>query len=554
MRQFNNKTLVLVLILILGAFLRFYNLNWDQDFHLHPDERFLTMVGEAMKLPANISEYLNPAISTFNPTNIGFNFYVYGTFPVVLNKIIAVILQMDNYNAFTLLGRLLSGLSDLMIVLLVYKTLSLFEKKYKLDKSIKLYGAFFYAIAMLPIQLSHFFAVDTFLNFFMFASFYFILSFRFNKKSHYLILSAIFLGLAIASKITALFLIPLVFAFITLTFWQKSKKKFAYKASYSVLLFSLISYITLRFADPYIFQTSNFFDLRPNQIFASSLRTLNQWFSQTAWYPPGVQWLDKTPLFPFTNIIFFGLGFALSVFVFFGIISIFSKPKRLDLVFALVWVFGFSIFQSFQFAKTMRYFIIFYPYFVILAAFGFRFLLRTQKRFIKILALIFTLIWPLAFMSVYTKPQTRIAASEWIYNQIPDKSLILTEYWDDTLPLPLKNTLGKTFTNIPLHVFDMDTKEKWEKIDSQLDAGDYYILSSNRGWGSIIPLSKRYPKMSKFYKDLLEGKTSYKKVKEFSSYPSLRYLGIPLDFPDELADEALSVHDHPKILIFKNTR
>jgi len=47
-----------------------------------------------------------------------------------------------------------------------------------LDTWVGLAAAFFYAMAVLPIQLSHFFATDTFLNLFMFASFYFAL--RFN--------------------------------------------------------------------------------------------------------------------------------------------------------------------------------------------------------------------------------------------------------------------------------------------------------------------------------------------------------------------------------------
>src|SRR5205085_1146400 len=160
--KFSKEKFILPTILLLGAFLRFYNLNWDQNFHLHPDERFLTLVGNAMKLPANFLQYLNPQLSTFNPANIGFKFYVYGAFPVVFNKILSLILHTDNYNAFTLQGRFLSGLLDLLIVFLVYKTLLLFEQRYKLNRQTKYYGAFFYAIAVLPIQLSHFFAVDTF--------------------------------------------------------------------------------------------------------------------------------------------------------------------------------------------------------------------------------------------------------------------------------------------------------------------------------------------------------------------------------------------------------
>jgi len=96
------RKFLLILILILGLYFRFIGVNWDQSQHLHPDERFLTMVGNAMKVPKSFSDYLNSKISTFNPENIGYNFYVYGTFPVVLNKLLAIINRADNYNLFTI--------------------------------------------------------------------------------------------------------------------------------------------------------------------------------------------------------------------------------------------------------------------------------------------------------------------------------------------------------------------------------------------------------------------------------------------------------------------
>ena len=180
------KILIITLIILLGLSLRLNNLNWDQGFHLHPDERFLTMVGNEIDIPKNIPEYLNPKTSPLNPHNKGYTFFVYGMFPVFLNKIVALIFNNDNYFDLTTQGRLLSGLADGLIILLVYKVLLLFEKKYSFDKSIKYWGAFFYSIMVLPIQLSHFFAVDTFLNLFAFSSFYFALKYYFFKDNKFI--------------------------------------------------------------------------------------------------------------------------------------------------------------------------------------------------------------------------------------------------------------------------------------------------------------------------------------------------------------------------------
>jgi len=30
-------------------------------------------------------------------------------------------------------------------------------------------------------------------------------------------------------------------------------------------------------------------------------------------------------------------------------------------------------------------------------------------------------------------------------------------------------------------------------------------------------------------------------------------LGIPVDFPDQWSDEAFTVYDHPKVMIYQNT-
>src|SRR6185437_14560799 len=180
----DQSKILLLLIIFLGAFFRFYDIDFDQNQHLHPDERFLTMVGGDMKIPPNLATYLDPHISTMNPANIGHSFYVYGVFPVVATKLLAIASKADDYNNITLLGRMFSGFVDLLMVVIVFKTAELFEKKDKLRPSVKYWAAFFYAITVLPIQLSHFFTTDTFVGAFTFLSFFSALSFSFSKRSY----------------------------------------------------------------------------------------------------------------------------------------------------------------------------------------------------------------------------------------------------------------------------------------------------------------------------------------------------------------------------------
>lgn len=554
---FNKKKLILLAIVLLGAFFRFYDLNFDQNQHLHPDERFLTLVGTAMQVPPTFFNYLNPQTSAMNPALIGYTFYVYGIFPVVLDKFLAIFTGNNTYNGITLLGRAISGFLDLIIVVIIFKTVELFEKRYKLQSHVKYWSAFFYAIAVLPIQLSHFFAVDTFLNSFVFLSFYTVLRFSFTKQYRWLILGGCFLGLAFASKATAIFITPLLLYFFINAYAEKRKvpTEDLKRIVVDLILFGFITYVIGRIADPYLFQTGNFFDLQISKLFISNLKQLQGFSAPGAWYPPGVQWIHKTPIiFGLKNLTLYGIGIGYTMCVLLGFFYLFRKIKNFDLIVIFAWVLVFFLYQSLQSVQTMRYFLILYPFLAMLAGIGFTYFSKRTNKYIQGVLLFIVILWPLFFFSIYTKPITRVSASSWIYRNIPPKSVILTESWDDALPLPLNGIPTSIYNIQELPVFDPDTQQKWQKMDSMLSQGNYYILSSNRGWGSIPTVPQRYPKMTQFYKDLFAGKTDYKKVAEFTSYPSLDYLGIPITIPDNNAEEAFTVYDHPVVMIFKHVR
>jgi hypothetical protein len=548
--------LLLLAILILGAFLRFYNVDWDQGQHLHPDERFLTMVATAMIVPSTFIDYLNPQVSTLNPANIGHPFYVYGTLPVVITKLFAVAIGADNYMDITILGRVLSGFADVLVILFIYKIVALFEKKNKLHPHIKYWAAFFYAIAVLPIQLSHFFAVDTFLNLFIITSVYFAIRYSFSQNYALLTFAAIFFGLAIGSKISAIYASPLILYFIFkphIRLWHIQKSNIP-NVLYSGILFALVTYIVGRFADPYLFQTGNFLDPRVSSLFLENIAALKSWSTPDAWFPPSVQWVNKLPiLFPLSNIVLLGIGIGYTILAAIGIVKIIRNYKAIDLLVILSWALLFFVYQAIQFSTTMRYFLPLYPYLAIFAAIGFYEISKHWSKLIKALVLFPVILWTLFFFSIYMQEHTRNTASQWIYQNIPSGYTLLSEHWDDSLPLGINPPSSKVYTLEQLPVFDPDTPEKWDKMNALLQRGDYLILSSNRGWGSIPTVPDRYPQMTKFYEDLFAGRTTYKKVAEFTSYPSLNYLGISISIPDDLSEEAFTVYDHPRVLIFENT-
>ncbi|MBF0527145.1 MAG: hypothetical protein HQK56_18850, partial [Deltaproteobacteria bacterium] len=162
-----KKTIIaLALVVILGAVFRLTGLNWDQGHHLHADERFLTIVETSLRWPFHLKDYFDEARSPLNPRNVGHDSFVYGTLPTTMVKAASIALGKSGYGQIHLVGRTISALLDLGTVLLVFfLAVALYR-----DKRLAVLAAAFYAASVLPVQLAHFFTVDSFANFFIIAA------------------------------------------------------------------------------------------------------------------------------------------------------------------------------------------------------------------------------------------------------------------------------------------------------------------------------------------------------------------------------------------------
>lgn len=541
------------LILVIAAGLRLCGINWDEGYQLHPDERFLIQVLSKFRLPAGLASYLDPHESPLNPYNVGYSFYIYGTLPLTLNKLIAVALGTSQPEQLQIIGRALSTLCDIGTLILVICLARLFEQTQGLSPRVKYFAGLLYALSVASIQHSHFFVVDTFLIFFITAALYFSLRYHHFGFFGNLLMAAVFFGAALGSKISAVYLFPVIITLITFGCKREAKQPLFPDLKISrILLFGLISYLTWRFADPKSFLHANLLDPRLSPKFLSSIASLKALSDPNILYPPGIQWIDTIPIIlPLQNILFFGLGIPHSFFLMLGIFQAIRTKNTCFLVMGLL-VLVFVVWQGMQFAKPIRYFLPAYPYFCLLAALGLegvlKILVQKKARVFLSAAVLFTaLIWPLCFVSIYLRTHSRIEASQWIYENIPAGSVLAVEHWDDPLPLRLKG-YSKSYDRNVLTVFDSDTLTKWKAMDPILKRSEYIILSSNRGYGSIMQASKLYPHMSKFYKRLFLGLENFEKVKEFTSYPS--FFGL-FEIPDQWAEESFTVYDHPKVMIFK---
>lgn len=561
--------LLLYVLLVVGFSVRTLGINWDRGHHLHPDERFLTMVTQAVSWPASFNDYLNPKISLFNPRNAGFDFFVYGTLPLKIVKIASDSISFDafDYNNVTLVGRFLSALFDTGVLLLVF----LIARKIFSSK-IGLIASFIYAGTVLPIQLSHFYTVDTFLVFFLTLSFYLFLKFLYDDRTKtkilYSSLTGITLGLALASKISALLFLPILACGYLLDFIRKIlHKKFSFDSlihsGIYFFLFLLLGYVSFRLTNPENFNV-DLFDLSFNETFLANLSTLKSFNDPEGFFPPGIQWINTKPLtFALGNNLLWGLGLPLGLLTLLSLllflIKCLKKLRRFDfpislknpqagITLILLWILFLFGYQSIQFSKNLRYFYPIYPFIAILVGY----FISRSRSYLKLTILYLLLVlWPTAFLSIYTHPHSRITASEWIYKNIPPGAVISCEHWDDCLPLSIGNQSLYHYKVETLELFNPDTPEKWNKLNWQLRHIDYLILSSNRLSGSIPQVPKKYPLASKFYEDLFTENLAFKKVAEFTSYPQIAISKWRFEIPDQMAEESFTVYDHPKVVIFR---
>jgi hypothetical protein len=180
----------------------------------------------------------------------------------------------------------------------------------------------------------------------------------------------------------------------------------------------------------------------------------------------------------------------------------------------------FASYQSLQFAKDMRYFWPIYPAIAVLIGWFFTTRVHKIRPLIVGIGIMILLIWPIAYVHIYTIPTTRVSATDWIYAHIPRGATIAWESWDDPLPFP-QNSLSPNIYHTPqLPVFDPDSPAKWDKIMAVLSQADYLILSSNRGYGAMGRVRARYPQTYRYYQLLVDGSLGFKPVAQFTSrYP-----------------------------------
>lgn len=523
---------MIILILLIGTILRFTNLNWDSYQAFHPDERNIAWAVTRI----HWFDELNP------------KFFAYGGLPIYLYKILSDGVARatgdptwtTEWGKIAVVGRYVSATLSSISILLIY----LVGSRY-FSPAIGLVSAYFLSFSPWAIREAHFATTETMLVFFLLslllASHRLMTTKKLPTVYFFCIIAGILSGFALGAKTTSLLflVIPL------LSIWLSSHT-IRHRISLTfIFLFFSGAYFLL--TSPYtIFDYPHFLESMQYETGVALGRfsvpyTLQ--FFQTVPYLYQIQ----TMLWQAGPIAILGLA---------GMAILAVSRKRTSFLF-LIFPTLYFLWSGSWYAKFARYTVPFLPFATLAAAWLLIFLFQkfSKKKFrLYICIFVYLLIgashalWGLSNWTIYLRPQTRIEASQWVFDHVPVGSNLLTEHWNDGLPVDIG--YGKNPRDYPrelLAVYDTDTDEKMRTLAGQLARADYIILSTRRMWATLPHLTEKYPATSRFYTLLLSGQLGYTEVATFTRYPSL--FGITIN--DDSAEESIQVFDHPTVRIFQ---
>ncbi|MEJ2209396.1 MAG: hypothetical protein P8129_10215 [Anaerolineae bacterium] len=567
--------IALLLILAVGAGLRLYGLNWDGGHWLHPDERQIYFVALDLGWPSSLAQALSPE----SPLNPGF--FAYGSLPIYLLRAFAALLaplwpavrDPDNVH---LAGRLLAVLFDLGTVCLTYRLArSLGRHGEGGEPSLAgdwwpLLPAALVALAVLHIQLAHFYTVDPLLTFFGLLALNLAANVAGGRDGWPNVLGlGAALGLALATKVSAA---PLVLV-VPVAAYAAARDGVGRRWLRRTALALAAAAAVFILAQPYAL-------LDWRTFVADTLRE-----SQIAWgrleVPYTLQYAGTWPyLYPAWQVALWALALPVGLAGWFGLGYLLVRWLRRGAWaegLLLAWAGPYLALTGLLYAKPLRYMLPLLPVLCLAGTTGLAraaawrrgrgpgraapWLPRLAVGGLLVCGLAYAAAYAVAFDRIYARPHSWVSASAWIYEHVPAGSTLAIEHWDMLLPLPLE--VGGQPRRIEeydlrqLALYDEpDDAAKWSVLAADLATSDYLVIASRRVYGSVARLPGRYPVTDRYYEQLFADDLGFVLEAEFVRGPAWlnpRLPPLPGAAPAWLRpDETFVVYDPPRALILRN--
>jgi len=288
--------------------------------------------------------------------------------------------------------------------------------------------------------------------------------------------------------------------------------------------------------------------------------------------PFTVQYKNTVPfLYQWNNMIWWGVGPPLGILFLLGIMYGFGRPfyqpSWKELVVWAWMIVNFVPIHLFH-TKFLRYQTPLLPFYCLWAAAlciaaiawlkarhrhsgGSLFPWHRLAGGTLVLAMIWSAYYSLGYSKIYTADHTWAECSKWFDgNTVAKSSKVLTESWDDEVPWDGRVRSRKGLRGDGVNPVHSDGINTIQEICRKMARTDYYCFSSKRNYGAFLQAPEDHTNRNKLYKALYAGNLGFELVKTFSQ--PVYVFGMPIRF--ELADESLSLYDHPTVHIFKNVK
>lgn len=597
------KQIIIAFILVTLFYTRFVGLSWGLPYPMHPDERNMAVSIEQLSCPdIQSGDCLNP------------HFFAYGQFPLyigyfaikLLHLLSGDISKLITYTEAVMALRIISALSSVFtfwILVKIFDSIAPFisrsvHKVYGADVKSVLKDPFVYLVSFLYIfsagliQFSHFGTTESLLMLFYVLLMYFSLELFAQRYMYYkyFLLTSLVLGLATATKVSSLLFTFIPVFTLTVYFFRHEDTRKLLR-----LCFSLVNMLGLACILSVLFSPYNFIsfpEFLSSMYYESDIATGRY----LAFYIR--QFVGTMPvLFQFIYIFPYALGWGVMILFILGFLFLpFNKEVNLLRIAFL----SFFIPSAFLFAKWTRFMT---PVFPIILLFASLFLFKayyrlrlqftrfhgsnqgmqlvSQRMIIGLFAvLVFLMCLPgIAYLAVYTTPDVRYKASDWVYQNMKEGSYILSET-ANVIDVPISTPgsaldlyANKTYKYISFNFYDLDVNYGLQdELSSHIDNADYIFVPSRRVFmnhtcfneklisqkenrnliNDCAEKSDGYFTINSYYNRLFSGDLGFEKVAEFTSYPRIELFGKTLlEFPDEAAEESWAIFDHPVVRIYK---
>ncbi len=574
--------LALPLLLAAALAFRLYGIDWDGGNLYHPDERAILTHTYDLGLPelGNLAVLFDADESPLNP-----RWFPYGTLPIYALKAIQVALSpITDLDLVELskVGRVLSALADTATVAVVYALGRLL-----FSRRVGLLAAGLTALAVLHIQLSHFFAAETFQTLFIVSSLYFMVQIVRRGLPRDSLLAGLFVGLALATKVSsAPILLPLALAHVFAAWRQAPVYAVPFHVPTAWWRMALAAAASVAVAAAAFIVTEPYALLDYGRYIADVMEQ-SEVVRRIRDYPYTRQYVDTIPfVYHAWQLALFGLGPPLGLLAMAGLgwagVKVLWRGGA-ELTLLLAWLVPLLIITGLLEVKFLRYLLPATPLAILLgAAMLFEGLDWLRERAPSLsrwaaaaiaVVVATTALYALSFAALYAVPHPADRASDWLNANAPEGSLMLKEHWEEGI-----RSLER-YQHRELPLYNADTPEKIAQVATDLADGDYLLFYSSRLFGTIPRLPEDYPipygMTREFYPLLFAGALGYELVRVEQEYPSLLGVSLVNDVygranltpPDGIgaftpgglrihmgfADESFSVYDHPQVLIFENT-